>query len=354
IISRCQRFDFGRIDSSAIKDHLLLIAKAEEIPIDEDAALLIARLSEGGMRDAISLLDQCATLGGVIDTAAVSRLAGLADNGRLYELADAIADKNSAKALDVIDLLGASSVDYARLLHELMSLFRNIMVAKASRAPEELIVCAPEDMARIKDAAKRYPMELILHALSALGEALDGIGRTQSKRLAAEMCMIRLSSPSLDTTADALTRRISDLEVRVSSAAVQPVAAAQHTASQSASHEEPLAEAHEVLEVEERFVDWDNVLERLSKANPALHGTLVGSAAYIKGDLLLIDAQDTMFTEMMRKNEYTKKSLREAIRLETGKLYRLGPVKRNVEIKETGGLLAQLEQTAKDAGIDIN
>ncbi len=356
IISRCQRFDFGRIDTGAIKDRLLYISQQEGIKIDEDAAQLIARISEGGMRDAISLLDQCASPGQPIDTALVSRIAGLADNARLYELCDAIAEKNSAKALEIIDRLSAASVDYARLMHELMVLFRNIMVAKVSPQPDELITCTPEDLARIRDAAKRYPMEMILHAMSALNETLDSIGRTQSKRLAAEMCMVRLTSPSLDSSTEALLRRISELENRISTAAVAtpaPAPAVQQ-ASQQPVREEPLPPPPEVLEVEERFAAWDSVLERLSKTNPALHGTLVNSTAYIVGDLVLIDAKDSMFAEMMRKNEYTKMSLREAIRLETGKVYRLGPVKKNVEIKETGGLLAELEKKAKEAGIDIN
>ncbi len=356
IISRCQRFDFGRIDSVAIKDRLLHIAAQENIAIDEDAAQLIARISEGGMRDAISLLDQCATLGQAIDIPAVSRIAGLADNARLYELCDAIAEKNSARALEIIDHLSAESVDYARLMHELTGLFRNIMVAKVTKTPEELIVCTPEDMQRIRDAAKRYPMELILHAMSALSETLDTIGRTQSKRLAAEMCMVKLTSPVLDSSTDALLRRISELENRAPSAVAAPAAPGKPVQqnSQPPEQDEPLPPIPEVLEVEERFAAWDNVLERLSKTNPALHGTLVGSIAYVVGDLVLIDARDTMFTEMMRKNEYTKKSLREAIRLETGRICRLGPVKKNVEIKETGGLLAELEQKAKEAGIDIN
>ncbi len=351
IISRCQRFDFGRIDTEAIKQRLLLIAKEEGISIEEDAAQLIARLSEGGMRDAISMLDQCSTLGQVIDTQAVSRIAGLTDNSNLYELCDAIADENSAAALDIIDRLSAQSVDYVRLMHEMLALFRNIMVAKATRVPEDLIVCTPEEMQRISDAAKRYSMELILHAMSALSDALDSISKAQSKRLAAEMCMVRLTSPALDNHTDALLRRISELEARVSSAQALPPQ--QQSAKEPVPQDVP-AVAPEVLEVEERFADWDNVLERLAKSNPALHGTLANSLAYIIGDLVLIDARDTMFAEMMRKNEYTKMSLREAIRLETGKVYRLGPVKKNTMIKETGGLLAQLEQTAKEAGIDIN
>lgn len=354
IISRCQRFDFGRIDTGEIKKRLLYIAQQENIPLGEDAAQLIARISEGGMRDAISLLDQCATLGQDIDVAAVSRAAGLADNERLYELCDAAAQGDSARALEIIDRLSASSVDYTRLMQELMGLWRNFMVAKVSPAPETLMVCTPEDLARIRDAAARYPMELIVHALSVLGETLDGMARAQSKRLAAELCMVRLSTPSLDSSPDALLRRISQLEARALSPAAIPAAFAPQTPPHAEKFDDPPPAPPEVLEVEQRFAQWDNVLERLSKTNPALHGTLVGSSAYVTGDLVLIDANDSMFAEMMRKNEYTKMSLREALRLETGKVYRLGPVKKNVQIKETGGLLAELEQKAREAGIDVN
>ncbi len=361
ILSRCQRFDFKRIDAGIIKGRLLTIAQGEQIALNEDAAELIARLADGGMRDAISLLDQCATAAEVIDVATVSHLAALADTQYLYELAEVILAKDGAKALELVERLNTESVDFARLLGEMITLFRNLMVAKGAKSPENLIICTPDELDRIKDIAKRCPMELILHALTVLGDALNSMGKTHSKRLAAEMCLMRLTNPELDTGYDALLRRLSELEARVSSGIVpQQIPETVHKAAKAPAKQQetepfpsPVA-PHEVLEVEEKLKCWNDVLEHLSLVNPALHGTLVNSVAYVKGDLLLIDAPDTMFAEMMRKNEYAKNSLRDAVSLKTGKVYRLGPVKKNAEVKETDALLAQLEQAAKQAGIEIN
>ncbi|SDN03597.1 DNA polymerase III subunit gamma/tau [Acetanaerobacterium elongatum] len=364
ILSRCQRFDFRRIDTEVIKNRLLAIATGEQITLNEDAAELIARLADGGMRDAISLLDQCATAAEVIDIPVVSKLAALADTQYLYELADIILSKDGARALELVERLNAESVDFARLLSELITLFRNLMVVKGAKKPENLIVCTPDELSQLKGLAVRCPMELTLHVLTVLGDALDGMGKTHSKRLAAEICLMRLTNPELDTGYDALLRRIGELEARVQSGVVSATAASvphkgvKNSAKQPQG-EEPQAElpppvTREVLEVEEKLKCWNDVLEHLATVNPALHGTMVNSTAYVKGDLILIDAPDSMFTEMMRKNDYTKQSLRDAIMLKTGKIYRLGPVKKNTEIKETGVLLAQLEHAARQAGIEIN
>lgn len=123
ILSRCQRFDFHRIASEEIAAHLCSIAQQEESVLEKDAALLIARIADGGMRDAISLLDQCMGRSKEITMEIVSDTAGIAGREHLSELAAAIERKDSSQALSLIDHLHQMSKDMVRLCEEMISYF---------------------------------------------------------------------------------------------------------------------------------------------------------------------------------------------------------------------------------------
>ena len=145
ILSRCQRFDFKRIKSHIIADRLLYVAQQEEKELSEDAAMLIARLSDGGMRDALSLLDLCISHGNAITVQSVTECVGLGSQELLFSLAESVNSCQPGKALEAIDALSENSIDFTRLCEQLIQHYRNLMLVKAAKSPEDFITAVPQN-----------------------------------------------------------------------------------------------------------------------------------------------------------------------------------------------------------------
>ena len=161
ILSRCQRFDFRRIAPEDITGRLKYIAEEENISLTDDGAMLIARIADGGMRDALSLLDQCAGESKEVNAETVRKSAGLADRDYLFAVSDAVINHDCKKVLEIIDSLHNSSCDMERLCTELTEHFRNFMICKTMPSPSELIICTDDELSRIKDEASRFTLCLL-------------------------------------------------------------------------------------------------------------------------------------------------------------------------------------------------
>ena len=357
ILSRCQRFDFHRLGSELIAARLSRIAAQEEIDLDGEAALLIAKLSDGGMRDALSLLDLVSAQGGAVTAQTVRERVGLVGREHLFSLAEAVATGDFANVLRVLQLLWEKAIDYQRLAEQLIGFYRDLMVAKAVKEPGELIACLPEELARYKALAGEQDMARIMGWLSAAQEILIKMSRFTQRRAELEAGLLRMTlpvfQPEKESAADpALIRRISALEKKLE----QPVPSGRNQEMQRA----PAAKAPPVTAPSppppllekvalEPFEQWEKVLEALAKKNAALHGTLVNSTAYVGGDMMLVDAgPDSMFTSMVRGDSYAKESLRAAAESVTGQRYKLGPY--NPERHEVKSKRDKLEDILKQAG----
>ena len=215
ILSRCQRFDFRRIEPSVIAERLSYVASHEGTKLDEDAAMLIARIADGGMRDALSLLDSCISVSSDVTVDVVSSCAGLMGREHIYSLADAVASSDAAKALRLLDELHAASCDTGRLLTELTNLFRNFLIIQTVKDPGSLIVCTDEELSRLRTMSRRFSSEQILYALNVLTSTAAALGRSANRRVDAEMALIRLCAPEHDDNAAALTARIAKLEAEL-------------------------------------------------------------------------------------------------------------------------------------------
>ncbi len=351
ILSRCQRFDFRRIPPDVIARRLDYVSKQEEIQLDEDAGVLIARLSDGGMRDALSLLDVCMSRSPHVNLETVSQAAGLAGNQYLFGIAQSVQRGNTGEALSQLEALSERSVEFDRLTEQLAGHYRNLMVARTVTKPEDMIVCLPDELERLKVQSKEYRLSTILYAIDCFSQALTKMGQGSSKRTELEMALVRLCNPSLDGSQAAVLARLEALEDKIKSGVFQTssVAAGTEASSISAKPASPAAsspsEISEVsvseespsvvqnVQIEElekvTALDcWPEVLEKLEKLNPPLRGALVNSTAYISGDLCLIHAPDETnqtFLSLIRNNSFAKNSLREALKLLTGQKYRLGP-----------------------------
>ena len=211
ILSRCQRFDFHRISPEDIADRIEYVASQEGFTVTRDAAVLIGKLSDGAMRDALSLLDVCSTAGEVTEQTVLD-CAGLSGRQHLFDLLTACFKGDSASALSVIDDLYAKAKDFGRLCSELSSYLRDLMLVKSLRKPENLLKCPSSELDQLKELAASVRLDAILHAMDLFQSTGEHLRAGAERRTAVETAVIKLCDPSLDTSPSALLRRISALE----------------------------------------------------------------------------------------------------------------------------------------------
>ena len=215
ILSRCQRFDFRRIPPEDIAARLMTVAENENLQLSNDAALLIARISDGALRDALSILDQCAGYNEPITVNTVGNAAGLLGKDYLFEISDALLNQDSPAVLNIIDRLHSSSCDMERLMSELVNHFRNIMMAKTTRNPEKFIVSTPDELQRYKENADKMTYGTILHIMETLCREASQLKYSSHQRAQTETTLIRLCEPALSTDNAAVIRRIDELEAQL-------------------------------------------------------------------------------------------------------------------------------------------
>jgi len=383
ILSRCQRFDFRRIEPSSICERIMAVAAAEGFTVTDEAAQLIASLSDGGMRDALSALDLCASGNNMIDEDVVAKACAMAGNEYLLKLAEFIKSGDTEKALLLIDELHNSSVDMVRLLSELTNHYRNLMIVKTVKTKQKPIVCSASQLAALEKQAESYDIREIMDVLSVLQDTAPKMA-TGNRRAQMEMTVIRLTSPQVFTDITALERRITALEqgtVKTVPQNINSVASEVKTEvfkekTTTVKDNEPeinedVADDDEIplpeapvdddyasdLEVSPQkpqseppkantpdgvtFVaEWDKIVARLRTTCPLIAGVLMGSAAYIKGDYLLIDSKNGQFKTLVNgANSLYRDQIRKAALEVLGKTYKLGPYNKPQE-NETDVLAA--------------
>ena len=239
ILSRCQRFDFRRIPPEEIAARLTTVAQNESLQLSDDAALLIARISDGALRDALSILDQCAGYNEPITVNTVSKAAGLLGKDYLFELSDAILNQDSSAVLSIIDRLHSSSCDMERLMSELVNHFRNIMMAKTTKNPEKFIVCTPDELERYKKNGQAITYGSVLYIMETLCKEASQLKYSAHQRAQTEATLIRLCSPALSTDNAAMIRRIDELESQLMLLKAQGITVTQ-TVSEPVRKEAPV------------------------------------------------------------------------------------------------------------------
>lgn len=383
ILSRCQRFDFRRISPSVIAARVRWVCEQEGIQIDPEAADLIARLAEGGMRDALSLLDVCRSNARSGDDSTekitlehVRQSAGLAVSDSLFAVADAVLRRDVPAVLQEIDRMFENSIDFEKMCVQLIAHYRGLMMAKAVKNPQEFVSGLPQDAQRLSAQAAGYPMGQILYSLTVLQDALSRMGRTAQTRVELEMAAIKLCSPELDRSLEAILARLDRLEAQVRSGAVVPPAGEEKapaselqaalTRVQKEERQTPppqkLSAPPQDASQQDRpkkpvvpFAPWPQVLEALRHVNTALHGALISTEAFLDGEIVLIDCQDPLFLEMIRSNDYAKKSIHQALLSGAGRDYRIGPFKRErYEMKKADDPMEQILASAEKLGVDMS
>lgn len=376
ILSRCQRFDFNRIAPADIAGRMQYIAGQEGFALEEDAALLIARLADGGMRDALSLLDQCLSRSREIDANVVAAASGMAGREYLYSLAEAIRRQDGAAGLTLLHDLYTGSCDMERLCVELTEFFRGLMIVKSVERAEELVVTTPAELERMRETAAAFELTVILHAMDVLQGAMERLRSGGSRRMEMEMALLRLCSPDLDTGSAGLLRRLKALEEQVRMLAAggtavqpQPAASPEPTAAvrepvikepaAPAAESFPLPEPPPAAEAppadapEQPLGNWNEILDILAESCPPLYGVLLGSGASMRGDMVLIHTDNALFRTLVTRDG-NRQLLVEAIMRVTGRKCRIG-IKKTPPPEETAeDPLAAFIRSSRQLGVEVD
>ena len=215
ILSRCQRFDFKRIKPEDIAGRLGYIAGQEQAVLDPDAAFLLAKLADGGMRDAVSMLDQCLTVDSHVTTQLVTEITGITGSDYLFSITGQILAGDKGGLLKQVDALYRSSKDLTRFLMELVQHLRSLMLLKADPGCESLLVCSAQELEQYRAQAAQTSLPFLLRGITVLQQALDSMATSPDKKLWVEMALLKLSDAKLEDSSQALLQRLDALERQV-------------------------------------------------------------------------------------------------------------------------------------------
>ena len=213
ILSRCQRFDFKRISNNDITDRLKKIVTEQNVIADEKSLNLIARISDGAMRDSLSILDQAISMGnGNVQYDTLIGMLGLVTNEHLFNLTNAIIQRNVEKAIRVIEDVVFSGKDIYLFIKDLIAHYRNLLMAKVTNNPEEVLDMAEENITLIKEQSTRLRAEEIMRCIRILQETEGNAKLSKQARLYLELAIIKMCKIEYDTSNEVILSRLNNLE----------------------------------------------------------------------------------------------------------------------------------------------
>ncbi|GIM29338.1 DNA polymerase III subunit gamma/tau [Clostridium polyendosporum] len=222
ILSRCQRFDFKRISTNDISGRLRRIIKEQGVFADDRSLNLIARISDGAMRDSLSILDQAISMGdGKVDYEQLISMLGLVTNEYLFNITDTIIERNIEKTMNIIENITFSGKDIHIFIKDLISHYRNLLMVKVTNNPEEVLDMSLENIEIIKQQASRVRIEEIMRAIRILQEAEDNAKMSKQARLYLELAVIKMCKIEYDTSKEVLLARINKLEEIIKSGKIR-------------------------------------------------------------------------------------------------------------------------------------
>ncbi len=320
IVSRCQRFDFKRIGTETIMKRLFHIAKAEGIDLTEDGARMLARAAQGGMRDAVSLLELCAGTGEVVDEALVSRMVGAGNRGAAYRMLRAIADADYAGMYRLVGETVRAGSDIPAFWQELMNAYRDMCVVKKSAIAKEYLDLTDAEYETLKELAAVFSDAAMHYHISLLSEALSDMQRSaEAGRSIAEMTLTRMCDPKNSVSAEALALRLENLEkevslFRLSGGAVSGKAPAEKPEEKTApaqktpaapltNPQKPTASPASEAKNAAPYPKWGRVIERIGDVKPPLSVQFMGSQATTADNRRFTAYVTAFFADKLKNSE---------------------------------------------------
>lgn len=330
IISRCQRFDFNRISPENISQRIKYICKKENIEIDNESANLISVCADGAMRDALSILDQCANVcHGKIDESSTKKILGVSGVEYLSEIYSNIQNRNSKECIKIIDKMYSESKSIVKLCEEITEYFRNLMVFK---------IIGKDENSLFKDIdISSIDLNKILFSLDILQESYKNMIAGVNNKIEMEIALVKICE------------NISTNEPLTSSQQIQNTKKEEPKSSFSVISNLNLDKNSENI-----LNCWNQILENLSKESSlkSLYISLKNSKAYLNEDYVLIESENDLSFELLRQSKY-RTEVKKIIKDVTGKQYKLGPYKKESIKCEKKDPLDELIQTAKSGGVNI-
>ena len=315
IVSRCQRFDFKRIVTSIIMDRLLEIARSEGIDITEDAARVIARVSRGGMRDAISLLELCAGANTRIDEDLVFATVGSGNRESAFKLIEAVGTADYETVYSVINDIVMKSGDLSVFWQEIIDSYRDIMIVKNSERAKIYLDLTDAEYALLSKIAGNYTMARLSYHTSMLESAMADMQRAiNSKRAIAEITLTRMCDTKLSESNESLLLRIEELEkaVRMMKLGVTPVSVPETVKEDKPRKAEPKPEVKPEATVPKEapksgelsvYGEWGVALKKIAELKRSLSAGFAGASVYTDGMGKFIIKMSGFFCEKLKSSE---------------------------------------------------
>lgn len=326
VLSRCQRFSFRRISQEDIAARLQFVAYQENIDLDDGAAKILARLADGGMRDGLSLLDQCASaITGELSAEKVCSCLGIAGIQECGKLMHFVADHDVTGALDLLNRFYADGKDMGALMDELACLTRDFMILKtASKAGIPMLSGVASDQ-QTQELAGRFSSGELIRMMELIRQTATGFSRSSSRRMDTELCIVSMCLPELELNPKALNARLTRLEDQLRSGTLcvqSPVECAEKNPEVElppASEEAKTTEEAEKSVVNEAPVGfWQDLSAQISKeikppasgffspsSNPSIQGIL-------RGDHLVLMCSTDFTMDVINKPEILQLIVRKA------------------------------------------
>lgn len=356
IISRCQRFEFRRISMKSLVERLMFIAKNESILLTEDGAKLIAKTAQGGMRDAISLMELCAGSHKEITAELVNEILGTSSYDKMCGVAKNIAEKNYSSLFEAINEVVTSSKDILVFFADLTAFYRDMMVQK-SGASENYLELLPSESRLLSETASLFNMATLIYHASLLDDAYANMLRNPAnKRLTAEITLMKMCDPRLSESNDAILARLASLEDKITliskgvsvSAPVkeeitddnnEEITKEAEIATENASSAEPTTTNESLSSLE----NWNEIVGKVIEKDMATGSFLRGSVCYYseKNSRFYIVVQNA-FTEKLLNGDKNKKSIFDAMLLCEADINGVGQIK--IVVKKGDNILSDLDE----------
>lgn len=364
ILSRCQRFDFKRVSSKDIADRMSYICEKENIQAEDKALSLIARNSQGALRDALSILDQCMSFGNdKIEYNDVIELLGTVNIDELFQLSQSIIDEDTKKSLQILNEFIIWGKDIRNLINDLIDHFRNLMVCKVSKDLDEIISLPEESIERLKEQSKTININDLIRILNILSETQDSMKSSSNTRILAEVTMMKIAQPMFDESKEALIKRIENLEKIIESGNIKVVTVQNeseiNTSPQRVQVDEPQERKEDIVYEEVKSEDvklvessWKKVIQKIKEDKKLSIAALLRevSSFNVKDNILYLIFNDNFSFARSRLNsketiDYIESIIREILNRSF-----------NIQIylkSEVTSLNLQEEVTKVDKGLEI-
>lgn len=333
IVSRCQRFDFRRLPSSVIVERLAKISDAEGIDLQTGGARLLARMALGGMRDAISLLELCAGMNRTVDEELVTDVLGAGNRATVERLVRAVGARDYATIYQTVAEEAMSSRDILALCRDLIDCYRDLLVVKTTKNAQEYLDLTDVEIERLTALSAEFGQAMLLYHSRLLEQAQADMQRSDApRRTILELTLTRMCEPKLSTTPESLLARIESLEEKLSRLQYGGAMLAQQQerientektgtkteadgkSSNKQQSPDLSAAGQNEPPVYRQIPGWSEIVEKVSKTKPSLHGFLDTAKAYRSSDgqrYLLRVSSD--FCARMLKRPETEAALKIAI-----------------------------------------